>query len=57
VAFSPVEGAVFESFEFHTPIDKLAKSGLLYLVTEKFANIDLHPAAVNNVQMGAVFED
>ena len=39
---------IFESFEFHTQIDKLAKSGLLYLVTEKFANIDLHPDAVSN---------
>jgi type I restriction enzyme M protein len=35
----------------------LAKSGLLYLVTEKFANIDRHPAVVSNPQMGAVFEE
>jgi type I restriction enzyme M protein len=56
-AFSPAVRDIFESFEFHTQIDKLAKSGLLYLVTEKFANIDLHPAAVSNEQMGAVFEE
>ena len=56
-AFSPDVRDIFESFEFHTQIDKLAKSGLLYLVTEKFANIDLHPAAVSNAQMGAVFEE
>jgi type I restriction enzyme M protein len=56
-AFSPAVRDIFESFEFHTQIDKLAKSGLLYLVTEKFANIDLHPAAVSNDQMGAVFEE
>ncbi len=30
---------------------------MLYLVTEKFAHIDLHPAAVSNTQMGAVFEE
>jgi type I restriction enzyme M protein len=42
-AFSPAVRDIFESFDFHTQIDKLAKSGLLYLVTEKFANIDLHP--------------
>ncbi len=30
---------------------------LLYLVTEKFATIDLHPDAVSNAQMGAVFEE
>jgi type I restriction enzyme M protein len=56
-AFSPAVRDIFESFEFHTQIDKLAKAGLLYMVTEKFANIDLHPAAVSNAQMGAVFEE
>ncbi len=40
-AFSPEVRDIFESFEFHTQIDKLAKSGLLYMVTEKFATIDL----------------
>ena len=48
---------IFTSFEFHTQIDRLAKAGLLYLVTEKFATIDLHPEAVSNAQMGAVFEE
>jgi type I restriction enzyme M protein len=56
-AFSPAVRNIFESFDFHTQIDRLAKSGLLYLVTEKFANIDLHPAVVSNAQMGAVFEE
>ncbi|MDP1646197.1 MAG: class I SAM-dependent DNA methyltransferase [Thiobacillus sp.] len=56
-AFSPAVRDIFESFEFHTQIDKLAKSGLLYLVTEKFANIDLHPDAVSNEEMGTVFEE
>ncbi len=56
-AFSPAVRDIFESFEFHIQIDKLAKSGLLYLVTEKFANIDLHPDAVSNAEMGAVFEE
>jgi len=56
-AFSPAVRDIFESFEFHTQLDKLAKSGLLYLVTEKFANIDLHPKLVSNARMGAVFEE
>lgn len=56
-AFSPAVRDIFESFEFHTQIDRLEKAGLLYLVTEKFANIDLHPTAVSNAQMGAVFEE
>ncbi len=56
-AFSPAVRDIFERFEFHTQIDRLAKSGLLYLVTEKFANIDLHPEVVSNAQMGVVFEE
>jgi type I restriction enzyme M protein len=56
-AFSPPVRDIFESFEFHTQIDRLAKAGLLYLVTEKFANINLHPNAVTNEQMGSVFEE
>src|SRR5271157_1545313 len=56
-AFSPAVRNIFESFDFHTQIDRLAKSKLLYLVTEKFANIDLHPEVVTNAQMGAVFEE
>ena len=56
-AFSPAVRDIFEAFEFHTQIDRLAKGGLLYLVTEKFATIDLHPDSVSNAQMGAVFEE
>lgn len=56
-SFSPPVRDIFESFDFHTQIDRLAKAGLLYLVTEKFANIDLHPNVVSNAQMGAVFEE
>jgi len=56
-AFSPAVRDIFVHFDFHAQIDRLAKSGLLYLVTEKFANVDLHPDAVSNAQMGAVFEE
>ncbi|MFZ4386810.1 MAG: type I restriction-modification system subunit M [Chthoniobacterales bacterium] len=56
-AFSPAVRDIFESFELHTQIDRLAKAKLLYLVTEKFANIDLHPEVVSNAQMGSVFEE
>jgi type I restriction enzyme M protein len=56
-AFSPEVRDIFESFEFHIQIDRLDKAGLLYLITEKFATIDLHPQVVSNAQMGAVFEE
>ncbi|MDF2638372.1 MAG: restriction endonuclease subunit [Novosphingobium lindaniclasticum] len=48
---------IFEKFEFHNQIDKLARAKLLFLVTEKFAGIDLHPDKVPNSQMGLVFEE
>lgn len=56
-AFSPDVRDIFECFDFHTQIERLAKANLLYLVTEKFANIDLHPNVVSNEQMGHVFEE
>lgn len=55
--FSPAVRDIFKSFEFHTQIDKLAKAGLLYLVAERFAGIDLHPEVVSNAQVGTVFEE
>jgi type I restriction enzyme M protein len=56
-AFSPSVRDIFERFDFYTQIDRLAKSGLLYQVAEKFAGIDLHPDAVSNTEMGTVFEE
>jgi type I restriction enzyme M protein len=56
-AFSPAVRDIFERFSFSTQIDRLAKSGLLYLVTERFASIDLHPEKVDNHEMGLAFEE
>lgn len=55
--FSSTVRDIFTCFDFHTQIDRLAKAKLLYLVTEKFANIDLHPEVVSNADMGHVFEE
>lgn len=56
-AFSPAVRDIFECFDFHTQVQRLDKANLLYLVTEKFANIDLHPEVVSNEQMGHIFEE
>lgn len=56
-AFSPDVRDIFESFEFAAQIDRLTKAGLLYQVTERFTQIDLHPTRVDNHQMGLVFEE
>ena len=42
---------IFESFEFHLQVDRLEKANLLYLITEKFSQIDLHPETVSNAEM------
>ncbi len=55
--FSPEVRDIFESFVFNTQVERLAKAKLLYMVTEKFANVDLHPAKVSNAQMGTIFEE
>lgn len=56
-AFSPAARDIFERFDFYTQVERLAKANLLYLVIEKFANIDLHPKVVDNASMGLVFEE
>jgi type I restriction enzyme M protein len=56
-AFTPAVRDIFESFEFHLQVDKLDKAGLLYMVCERFAQIDLHPETVSNAEMGLVFEE
>lgn len=55
--FSVAVRNIFEHFDFYTQVDRLAKAGLLYQVTERFANVDLHPDQVSNSQMGLVFEE
>ena len=56
-AFSPAVRDIFECFDFHTQVERLGKAGLLYLITEKFAGIDLHPETISNAQMGTAFEE
>jgi len=56
-SFSPNVKDIFDRFEFQSQIDRLAKADLLYLVTEKFSKIDLHPSKVGNADMGTVFEE
>lgn len=56
-AFTPEVRDIFESFEFHIQVDRLEKAGLLYMVCERFAQIDLHPETVSYTKMGLVFEE
>lgn len=54
--FSANARQVFEHFAFDGWLSKLESANLLYLVTQKFATIDLHPDKISNHEMGLVFE-
>ena len=55
--FSPNMREVIERFDFYNTIKKLEEAGLLFQVVERFKNVDLHPDAVPNHEMGTVFEE
>jgi type I restriction enzyme M protein len=55
--FSPNMREVLEKFDLHNTIAKLEEAGLLFLVVQRFSEIDLHPDAVSNHEMGTVFEE
>jgi type I restriction enzyme M protein len=48
---------VIEKFGFDAQITRLERANLLYLVVSQFAEIDLHPNAVSNVEMGYLYEE
>ena len=56
-SFSSRAREIIEYFGFEAEIEKLDKADRLYLVVKKFAEIDLHPDAVSNVEMGYIFEE
>ena len=55
--FSDNMREVLEKFDFTNTIAKLEEAGLLFKVMERFKNIDLHPAKVDNHEMGMIFEE
>ncbi|MFO9368067.1 class I SAM-dependent DNA methyltransferase [Legionella pneumophila serogroup 1] len=55
--FSPKAKEIFEKFEFEQQIEKLDKANRLFLIVKEFADLDLHPDHVDNLQMGYVFEE
>jgi type I restriction enzyme M protein len=55
--FSPAARDVIEKFGFDAQITRLERANLLYLVVSQFAEIDLHPNAVTNLEMGYLYEE
>lgn len=48
---------IIEYFSFAEQIVRLDKADLLYRIVERFSRINLHPEQVDNLQMGAIYEE
>lgn len=55
--FSEAAKDVIEKFDFAIQIDRLRRANVLYQVIGKFADIDLHPEVVSNLEMGYLYEE
>jgi type I restriction enzyme M protein len=55
--FSEAAKDVIDKFDFPIQIERLRRANLLYQVIGKFAEIDLHPEAVSNIEMGYLYEE
>ena len=55
--FSKNAREIIEYFNFTDHIQRLDKADLLYMIVQKFSEIDLHPDQVTNLEMGYVFEE
>jgi len=56
-AFSSQVRDIFEKFKLEEEIATLEENNRLFLVVKKFAEMDLHPARVSNLEMGYIFEE
>lgn len=55
--FSSRARDIIESFGFEEHIGKLDKADRLFLLVQKFSEIDIHPDKVSNLEMGYIFEE
>jgi type I restriction enzyme M protein len=56
-AFDPDTRDVIEKFDFDAQIGRLDRAKLLYLVLSKVTEVDVHPDAVSNIEMGYLYEE
>ncbi|MCQ3805497.1 MAG: type I restriction-modification system subunit M [Acidimicrobiia bacterium] len=55
--FSESARDIIVKFNFDTQIDRLSEHNLLYLVVSRFADLDMSPDRVSNLEMGYVYEE
>ena len=56
-SFSKNARDILDHFRFEQQIEYLERNDLLYLIVQKFADINLHPDVVPNLEMGYIFEE
>jgi type I restriction enzyme M protein len=55
--FSPTAKDIIEKFDFGVQVERLRRANLLYQVIGRFAEVDLHPETVSNIEMGYLYEE
>jgi len=55
--FSEAAKDVIDKFDFGVQIDRLRRANVLYQVIGTFAEIDLRPDAMSNIEMGYLYEE
>jgi type I restriction enzyme M protein len=55
--FSVRAREILEHFRFEEQIARLDQANLLFLIVQRFCEVDLHPDNVSNLEMGYVFEE
>jgi len=48
---------IIENFQLEKPVEKLNKNNRLFILIDKFTEIDFHPDKVSNRVMGLIFEE
>ena len=55
--FSSNAREIIDYFNFEVHINRLDEADLLYLIVQRFSEVDIHPDTVSNKQMGDIFEE
>ena len=56
-SFSPNVQDIVQNFGLQKHIEKLEENDSLYILIEKFSEVNLHPSIVDNHLMGSIFEE
>jgi type I restriction enzyme M protein len=54
--FSPNARFALDKFGIEGHVEKMGEAGILFMVIQRFAGIDLHPDTVSNHEMGYIYE-